>query len=85
MPFLTGKTSTHRDWIYGYIGPVQVFRLKNYLLEARSSFYGKPEGRFYYTVKNRFGRGYVRIDKDPKPANAVNRLKKIAESLPDHR
>lgn len=84
MPFLTGKTSTHRDWIYGYIGPVQVFRLKNYLLEARSSFYGKPEGRFYYTGKNRFGRGYVRIDKDPKHANAVNKLKKIAESLPNH-
>ena len=50
LPFLTGKSDFHREWIYGYTGPVQVLRTKTHLLEARSPFYGKPEGRFYFTA-----------------------------------
>ena len=46
--------------------------------------YGKPDGRFYYTGKNRFGKGYVRVDKNPEHASAVKKLKEIADSLPDH-
>ena len=35
VPFLTGKTESHREWIYAYTGSVQVLRTKKYLLEAR--------------------------------------------------
>jgi arylsulfatase A-like enzyme len=84
LPFLTGKTDTHRDWIYAYTGPVQVLRTKTHLLEARAPFYDKPEGRFYYTGNERFGKDYKRVDKDPEHAADRNKLFAVINSLPDH-
>jgi len=84
LPFLSGKTDTHRAWIYAYTGPVQVLRTKSHLLEARSPFYGKPDGRFYFTGDNRFGRGYVRVDRHPEHAQQRATFETIIESLPSH-
>ena len=84
VPFLTGKTDTHRDWIYAYTGPVQVLRTKAYLLEARSPFYGKPKGRFYFTGANRFGRGYLRVDNHSDHAVQLAKFAEIINSLPSH-
>jgi arylsulfatase A-like enzyme len=80
MPFLTGETESHREWIYAYTGPVQVLRTKTHLLEARAPFYGKPRGRFYFTGDNRFGRGYERMDNAPERA----RFDELIQSLPSH-
>jgi arylsulfatase A-like enzyme len=84
LPFLTGQTDTHRQWIYAYTGPVQVLRTKGYLLEARSPFYGKPDGRFYLTGDNRFGRGYERVDDLPEHAAERARFETIVRNLPSH-
>ncbi|TLX71796.1 hypothetical protein E9993_19645 [Labilibacter sediminis] len=84
LPFITGKKATHRDWIYAYTGPVQVFRTKNFLLEARAPYYGKPDGRFYYTGNNRFGVGYKRAENNPEYKEALKQFKEIIKSLPDH-
>ncbi|MCP4786813.1 MAG: sulfatase-like hydrolase/transferase [Fuerstiella sp.] len=84
LPFLTGQTNTHRQWIYAYTGPVQVLRTRDYLLEARSPFYGKPDGRFYLTGDNRFGRGYQRVENLPKHAAERARFEKIVRGLPSH-
>jgi len=84
MPFLMGGTDKHRDWIYAYTGPVQVFRTKHFLLEARSPFYGKPFGRFYFTGDNRFGRGYQRIDGDSHHVQQRELFEDIVQSLPSH-
>lgn len=84
VPFLTGRTERHRDWIYAYTGPVQVFRTKDYLLEARSPFYGKPVGRFYHTGNNRFGRDYQRVDNDPSHLSRRAEFEKIIQALPSH-
>ena len=84
LPFLAGKTDAHRDWIYAYTGPVQVLRTKTHLLEARSPYYGKPGGRFYFTGGNRFGRGYERVDKNPEHAAQRARFGKIIRDLPSH-
>jgi arylsulfatase A len=84
LPFLTGQTDTHRQWIYAYTGPVQVLRTKGYLLEARSPFYGKPDGRFYVTGVNRFGRGYERVDDLPEHADERARFEQIIRNLPSH-
>jgi arylsulfatase A len=84
LPFLTGQSDTHRDWIYAYTGPVQVLRTKTHLLEARSPFYGKPEGRFYLTGDNRFGQGYQRADQDPEQAPTRATFEEIIEDLPSH-
>ncbi len=84
LPFLTGKTDTQREWIYAYTGPVQVLRTKTYLLEARSPFYGKPTGRFYYTSDSRFGKNYLRVDNHPKHAAERANFEKRIRTLPSH-
>jgi len=84
LPFLTGKTATHREWIYAYTGPVQVLRTKTHLLEARSPYYGKPNGRFYFTGENRFGKGYQRIDKNPEHAAERAKFEELIRKLPSH-
>lgn len=84
LPFLHGKSPTHRTWIYAYTGPVQVLRTKNYLLEARSPFFGKPDGRFYFTGNHRFGEAYKRVDHNPEHATQRNMLQDILNSLPSH-
>ncbi len=61
LPFLVGESATHRDWIYGYAGPVQVFRTKDYLLEARSPLYGAPDGRMFFTGGSKNKSDYVKI------------------------
>ena len=84
LPFLTGKSKTHREWIYAYTGPVQVLRTRNHLLEARAPFYGKPEGRFYYCGDTRFRENYVRADTNPEHAPARRKLFEVIDSLPPH-
>ena len=84
LPFITGKKDTHREWIYAYTGPVQVFRTKNFLLEARSPYYGKPDGRFYYAGEERFGVGYERGEDNPEYQKELDKFKEIISSLPDH-
>ena len=84
LPFLTGATATHRPWIYAYTGPVQVFRTQGYLLEARSPFYGKPNGRFYFTGDHRFGRGYERVDDHSEHRQQRAAFEGIIQGLPSH-
>lgn len=84
LPFITGESTTHRDWVYAYTGPVQVLRSKNFLLEARSPYYGKPDGRFYFTGDNRFGHGYVRAENNSQYKAELEKFRMIIDSLPDH-
>ncbi len=84
LPFLTGKSKTHRDWIYAYTGPVQVLRTKHHLLEARAPFYDKPDGRFYYCADGRFRENYQRADNDPEHAVVRKKLFAVIDSLPPH-
>lgn len=84
LPFLSGKSDTHREWIYAYTGPVQVLRTKGHLLEARAPLYGTPQGRLYFTGKERFGQGYKRVDRDPEHAAARSRIEAIIGNLPSH-
>ncbi len=84
LPFIKGEKATHREWIYSYTGPVQVFRTKQFLLEARSPYYGKPEGRFYYTGDERFGVNYQRAENEPTYTKELDKFQKIIKSLPDH-
>jgi arylsulfatase A-like enzyme len=84
LPFLKGESEALRDWIYGYTGPVQVFRTADYLLEARAPFYDKPQGRLYHTGKNRFGRNYTRIQKNPEHAEVWSLFERLVNSQPSH-
>ncbi len=84
LPFLKGVTSTHRQWIYAYTGPVQVLRTQSHLLEARAPFYGKPRGRFYFTGDKRFGRGYERVDSLSAHRPQREKFERMIQSLPSH-
>jgi len=85
LPFLVGDSSTHRDWIYGYAGPVQVFRTRDYLLEARSPFYGAPDGRMFFTGGSKNKSEYVEIAaKDPGHDAARKDFHRLIADLGSH-
>lgn len=82
VPFLTGKTDTHREWIHGYISTSQLIRTKNYMLEVVNPFLGMPRGRFYYTGDNRNQQGYELKNDDPAHAEVRAKFDKILEQFP---
>jgi len=82
VPFLFGKTDTHREWIHGYISTSQLIRTKDYMLEVVNPFLGMPRGRFYYTGDNRNQRGYELVNDDPAHAKERAKFDKILENFP---
>lgn len=80
--FLSGKTDTHREWIYGYISTSQVIRTREYLLEVLNPMLGLPEGRFSYTASHRFSDGYVRAENLEEHQAAKSKLLGIASKFP---
>ena len=84
IPFLSGKTETHREWIYAYTGAVQILRTKTHLLEARSPLFGKPDGRLYFTGLRRFGLNYQRVDSNPEHSAARLKFIDLIKNLPSH-
>jgi arylsulfatase A-like enzyme len=47
VPFLTGKSDTHRDSITSWIATARMARTRRWLLEAVDPVYGSPKGRLY--------------------------------------
>jgi len=82
LPYLRGERESHREWIYSYVGIVQLIRTKDFLLEAISPMSGKPNGRFYKTGKSRFGRGYERIEGVENYLQDRKKLDEILTALP---
>lgn len=82
LPFLTGKTDTHREWIHSYCGTSILLRTKNHMLEVLNPMFGMPRGRFYYTANERFGKNYKRVDNDPEHALARKRFDEILNQFP---
>ncbi len=82
MPYLSGRSDAHREWIYGYVGCSQVVRTREYMLEAVNPMFDSPRGRFYQTGRHRFGRGYVRVDDKPEHAAARAAFAEILARFP---
>jgi arylsulfatase A-like enzyme len=81
-PFLTGKTDTHREWIYSVIGTSQLVRTKRYLLEAVNPVLGLPHGRLYDCGNSRDGRGYRRIADSDLPTQTRRILNGVLSKYP---
>jgi len=81
-PFLTGATDMHREYILSCIGTTRLARTRTYLLEAVDAILGAPRGRFYYCGDSRDGRGYQRVDNDPKHATARKQFGAILAEHP---
>ena len=82
VPFLTGKTDFHREWIHGYISTSQLIRTKDYMLEVVNPLLGMPRGRFYHTKDYRNQRGYEFVNDNPKHASARAQFDEILENFP---
>ena len=81
-PFLTGKSDTHRGWIYSFIGTTQLVRTKQYMLEVVNPILSIPQGRFYFCGDNRFGKGYKLVNDSPQHAKARKEFAAILSKYP---
>jgi len=81
-PFLTGKSETHRDWIYSCIGTTQLVRTKRYMLEVVNPILSIPQGRFYFCGDNRFGKGYKLVGGSTEHAKARKEFAAILSKYP---
>ncbi|RLD23074.1 MAG: hypothetical protein DRI70_09850 [Bacteroidetes bacterium] len=82
-PFLSGKSDSHREWIFSYIGSARMIRDKRYLIEAADPEFGSAEGRFYDCGNNRSGFGYREItDHSGEDKLAADRMYALLDSLP---
>jgi len=81
-PFLTGKSDRTKPLIHGFISTSQLVRSKDHLLEVYNPMLGMPDGRFYYTGKNRFWKGYERADNNPEHALVKKQFFKFLEKYP---
>lgn len=79
--FITGKKDETKPVIYAQPGVTSLVRTKDFLLEAVSPIYGKPEGRFYKTNGSFDGRGYENITHDE---NYKEERAKFDEYLKNH-
>ena len=81
-PFLTGKTDKTKDLIYGFISTSQLVRSKEYMLEVFNPMLGMPNGRFYYTGNDRFGKQYQLIRSLEAHKEARNKFMGFLEDKP---
>jgi len=81
-PFLTGKADRTKTLIHGFISTSQLVRSQEHLLEVYNPMLGMPEGRFYYTGKNRFWKNYERVDRNPEHAAVKKRFFQFLEKHP---
>ncbi len=61
VPYLTGKKSEHRKWLYSYIGTARMLRDKRWVLEAVDELMYDSPGRFYNTKGSSNPKDYVEV------------------------
>jgi arylsulfatase A len=80
--FLTGNSETTKDVIYSFPGVARLVRTKDYMIEAVSPLYDRPEGRFYKTNASWDGRGYENISHHPEYAPMRKNFEQHMSALP---
>jgi len=82
VPFLTGVSDRHRDWILSFIGGTRLIRSQTHLLEVVCPILDVPQGRFYVCGTSRDGRGYRRAEGDPEHADVRRWFDSILDRHP---
>ena len=82
VPFFSGKTEKHRDWIYSTIATTQLLRTEKHMLEVVNPYLGHPAGRFYYCGDNREGPGYEQVTNHPEHAAERKKFDQLLEQFP---
>lgn len=81
-PFVSGRSDTHRDYIFACIGGTRLVRTRTHLLEVVTPILGVPQGRFCFCGENHDGREYRRAEGDPRHADIRDRLDTILAKHP---
>ena len=84
LPVLTGKATSHREWIYSHLDDGRILRDSRWLLEIDKHSHNE---RFYDCGQNRNGDNYQLIDTTnpnihPEAAAARQRFQQILDQLP---
>ena len=58
-PFLTGRSDTHREYVFACIGETRLVRTRTHLLEVVSPILNMPRGRFYFCGTSHDGDGSI--------------------------
>ena len=82
VPFLTGSTDTHREWITSYIATARMVRTKRWLLEAVDPVYGDAEGRLFDCGDAHLRSYYKDITGSPEALPIRRKLEKLLENNP---
>ena len=81
-PFLTGRSDTHRDFLFNYLATARIVRTKDWMLEAVDQVYDSPEGRLYDCRAEANHGIEVSGSKDPEVLEARKLLEGIMSSYP---
>lgn len=76
VPFLTGESDTHREWIVSYIATARLARTRDWLLEASDPVYGTAMGRLYYT-----GDAHLRKDYRPVDSSKAGPIREMFDEI----
>ncbi|MFO1064071.1 MAG: sulfatase-like hydrolase/transferase, partial [Pirellulales bacterium] len=82
VPLLTGKTDSHRDWIYSHLDDGRVLRDSRWLLELRG---GDKPARFYDCGEDRMGADYrlLQGELSSEASEARKRFESILATMPE--
>ena len=82
VPFLTGSTDMHREWITSYIATARMVRTKRWLLEAVDPVYGDSEGRLFDCGDAHLRSNYEEITGSPEAIPIRKKLEELLENNP---
>ena len=82
VPFLTGATDIHREWITSYIATARMVRTKRWLLEAVDPVYGDSEGRLFDCGDAHLRSNYKDITGSPEALPIRKKLEELLENNP---
>ncbi len=82
VPFLTGATDIHREWITSYIATARMVRTKRWLLEAVDPVYGDSEGRLFDCGDAHLRSDYKDITGSPEALPIRKKLEELLENNP---
>lgn len=82
VPFLTGVSDTHRDWITSYIATARMVRTRRWLLENVDPVYGDGKGRLFDCGAHHLRREYREVTGSPEVLPIRKELEELLENNP---
>lgn len=82
VPFLTGSSDGHREWITSYIATARMVRTKRWLLEGVDPVYGDPMGQLFDCGDAYLRNEYQNVTASPEVRGIREELEGLLENNP---